>query len=363
MEWILRLEAEHSNIRAAIEWGMESNLRAVLEMCSALPDFWLRRGLERESRALIEQALARTHTLPTLEGGAALQQTNLIAKTWLALGFLSFSQGDSTRAIYATQKCAQMVRQTDNKSLLARALGFEFSSRIVLGDTKDIDAMLNEGLVAARESGDPFANGMLLGMFGTRMMMLGHDPETARDYVEQSLALLKQSGNRWGFTMILMSMAIVAKYMHRFEEARSNFAICLPIFRDMGDMHRVNMVQSELAHMEREEGHYEKAEQIYRETIVEWQRLGHRAAVAHQLECLAFIAKVHEKDERAATLLGAAEALREQIEIPMTVIERSEYDREVADLRAGMDQSVFESAWAQGRAMTMDKAVIYALVE
>jgi hypothetical protein len=158
-------------------------------------------------------------------------------------------------------------------------------------------------------------------------------------------------------------MALAAKYMHRFDEARSNLAICLPIFRDMGDRHRVNMVQSEVAHMEREEGHYEKAEQMYRGTIVEWQRLGHRAAVAHQLECLAFIAKVHENEERAATLFGAAAALREQIEIPMTMIERIEYNREIADLRAGMDRSVFDSAWIQGRAMTIDEAIEYSLID
>ncbi|HET9590097.1 MAG TPA: hypothetical protein VFO91_15030, partial [Anaerolineales bacterium] len=320
-----------------------------------------RRGLEGENRVLIEQALARTHTLPKLEGRAALQQTNLIAKTWLVLAFLSFSQGDSTRAVFATRKCAQLARQTGDKSLLARALGFEYSSKMALGDPVDVDTILNEGLVAARESGEPFANGMLLGMVGTRMMMVGQDLETAQSYIEQGLALLKESDNRWGFTMILLSMAIALKYMHRFAEARSNLAICFPIFQEMGDRHRVNMVKSELAHMEREEGHYETAEQMYRGTIMEWQRLGHRAAVAHQLECLAFLAKVQENGEHAATLFGAAEALREQIEISMTVVERVEYDREVADLRAGMDKSAFESAWTQGRAMTMDEAIGYAL--
>jgi non-specific serine/threonine protein kinase len=204
---------------------------------------------------------------------------------------------------------------------------------------------------------------MMLGMFGSRMMMIGHDPETAQAYVEQGISSLKESGNRWGHTMILMSMAMVAKYRGRFDEARSSFQASLPIFRDMGDRHRVNMVQSELAHMERAESHYEIASQMYLETIPEWQRLGHRAAVAHQLECLAFIAKVHEKGERAATLFGAAEALREQIEIQMTVMERAEYDREVMDLRSGMDEQVFSLSWAKGRAMTMEEAISFALEE
>jgi hypothetical protein len=149
--------------------------------------------------------------------------------------------------------------------------------------------------------------------------------------------------------------------MGRFEEARADLAICLPIFRDMGDRHRVNMVQSELAHIDRAEGHYEIATQMYQETIVVWQRLGHRAAIAHQLECLAFIAKVHENTERAAILFGAAETLREQINIQMTVMERAEYDREVADLQAGMDEKDFSMAWAKGHVMSMEEAIVFAL--
>jgi predicted ATPase/class 3 adenylate cyclase len=363
MEWVIKLEAERGNMRAAIEWGMENNLKAVLEICCALPNFWLRRGMEGESRALIKEALSRTHTLPKLEGQVAHQQATLLANAWLSLGFLAFSQGDSIPAIDATKKCASLARQLGDKSLLAKALGFEVSAKLVAGGFEETDALLNEGVTAARESGDPFATGMMLGMFGSRMMMTGHDLETAQAYAEQGISLLQQSGNLWGHTMILMSMAMVAKYRGRFDEARSSFHACLPIFHDMGDRHRVNMVRSELAHMERAEGHYEIALQMYRETIVVWQRLGHRAAIAHQMECLAFIAKVHEKGERAAILFGAAEALREQIEIQMTVMERIEYEREVADLRAGMDEQVFALAWANGRAKTMEETISFALEE
>jgi hypothetical protein len=121
------------------------------------------------------------------------------------------------------------------------------------------------------------------------------------------------------------------------------------------------MVRSELAHLERYEGHYQQAEAMYRETIKEWQRIGHRAAVAHQLECLAAIAKINEDGPRAARLFGAAEALRDRINIRMTVQERREYDHNVADLRSGMDEEVFASNWAEGRAMSMDQAIRLAV--
>ena len=43
--------------------------------------------------------------------------------------------------------------------------------------------------------------------------------------------------------------------------------------------------------------------------------------------------------------------------------ERAEYEREVNNLRANMDAATFAKAWAEGRAMTMEQAVEYALKE
>ena len=121
------------------------------------------------------------------------------------------------------------------------------------------------------------------------------------------------------------------------------------------------MVRSELAHLERRHGHFAQAKSLYRETIRAWQKIGHRAAIAHELECLAFVAKAQEEAEHAARLLGAAEALRESIDIPMRPIEHLEYDREVSDLRTNMDEAAFVNAWAEGRALTMEQAIEYVL--
>ena len=361
LKWVNRLEAEHDNLRTAMEWGLEQHLTVTLEMCVALHPFWFRRGLETEGLMIAEEALSRIHTLPRLEGEAKRQQTTLIANAWLAMGLLAFSRGDNKQAIAADGIAANLARQLGDKSLLARAIGFEASGRLVTGDVQGLDAFIQEGVAAARESGDVFAHGMMLGMFASRMMMSGYDLKTADIYSEESLALLRKSGNRWGLTMTLMSMGLAARYQGRMEEARSKLSICLPIFQETGDQHRANMILSELAHIDRVEGRYDLAAQAYRVTITEWERLGHRAAVANQLECFAFIAKRYEEAQRAAKLFGAAEALREFINIPMTIVERVEYDQEVADLRAGMNTEAFLSSWREGRALSMEGAIELAL--
>jgi len=186
------------------------------------------------------------------------------------------------------------------------------------------------------------------------------DPKTAQVYGEEGLQLLKEQGNHWAIAYALLGMGRFAARQGNYAEARSRFEDCLPLYTTLNDWHRTSMVRSEVAHLERRQGHIAQARPLYRETILEWQNLGHRAAVAHELECFAMIAKAQEEEQRAAQLFGAAEALRENIHIPMTPLERVEYDHEVNDLRNNMDEAAFAKAWADGRTMSMEQAIALA---
>jgi predicted ATPase/class 3 adenylate cyclase len=359
--WVLRLELEYDNIRAALDWGLDNNVEAVLRMVPALVYFWNRRGREEEGRHLINEALARVDKLPALEGEEALQRIRILGEAWQNLAMLAYSQGDNAHASEASERAATMARQVGDKRLLALALGFEASGEMFLGKTEGVKALLEEGLAAARESGDAFATALPMSLYGQAIALTQGDYKTAEKYVEDGFALLKQSGNRWGATMAMLSMGMMEKFRGNYHEARLRFAACEPLFRDLGDRHRINMVRSELAHIERYEGHYQKAEEMYRETLPEWKRIGHRAAIAHQLECFALLAKSKEQGQRAARLYGAAETLREKIDIPMTPQERIEYEKELANLRTGMDEKTYKSSWVEGQAMSMDDAIAFAL--
>jgi tetratricopeptide (TPR) repeat protein len=287
----------------------------------------------------------------------------VIARAWLATAFMAFSQGNMARAMAASATCIALARKINDKIMLATIMNFESISRMNSGSFDNIDAHIEEALNVARETGDPYALGMGLGMLGSRMLMLGQDVETAKAHTAKALTLLKEHSNRFGYAMVLFALGLSARFQGRFADAREQFKILLPIFEGMGDNHRKNMIHSEEGHMERLEGRYQKAAQIYRATIVEWKRLGHRAAVANQLECFAFIAKIQEQPERAARLFGAAEMTREIINIPMNGMEQVEYDREVEELKTNIDKKIFASLWAEGRSMTMEQAVELAIQE
>ncbi|MEK7785118.1 MAG: hypothetical protein AAB658_06790, partial [Chloroflexota bacterium] len=72
----------------------------------------------------------------------------------------------------------------------------------------------------------------------------------------------------------------------------------------------------------------------------------------------------------AARLFGAAEALLDAIGAPLAPADRAEWERDAAMARVQLDPSassgqavMFNAAWAEGRVMAMEQAVVYALEE
>jgi len=61
--------------------------------------------------------------------------------------------------------------------------------------------------------------------------------------------------------------------------------------------------------------------------------------------------------------MSAAQALRAASSSIRTPQESIEYDRELAGLRAGMEEKTFNSLWEEGQAMNLEQAVDFALDE
>jgi len=296
-----------------------------------------------------------------VEGEAADRRVALQARALNAFGSLGFGVGDIAGSLKIFEESIGLARQIGEKYTLAQALSALGYARAFLGDAEGSYRAAEEGLTLAREVGDKVLLGQALRNMASATIVTHGDPKVTRAYAEEALQLYREAGSDGAFAMALFNMGFWATSEGNYPEARSRFEACLPLFAESGDRNHVNAVYSELAHLERQQGHFAQAKLLYRETLLEWQRLGHRAAIAHELECLAMIAKAEEEDQRAAKLFGAAEVLRENIHLPMTSFEHVEYEREVNDLRANMDDATFTKAWAEGRALTMEQAIAFAL--
>jgi predicted ATPase/class 3 adenylate cyclase len=359
LEWGILFDAEYDNLRTALEWGLEQDVEKALRLGSAVPLFWIKRGYEGEGRRLLMEALTRAQTL--WSEATTPEWIMLQARVWNALGYFANAQGDTIGSLKAFEKSAELFRQVGEKRMLARALSFIGLSKRFFGQTEAAYAAAEEAVALAREVGDKATIGGALSNMAGIMAFTERDLNKVRAYAEEGIRLLREAGSQWVTAMTLYGYGAFAARWGFYEEARSHFEASLTLLTELRDRHRIGMIHSELAHLERLQGHFAQAKSLYRETIQEWQKIGHRAAVAHQLECFAFVAKAQEEDQRAAKLFGAAEILRENANLPMNPMEQIEYDREVKDLRTNMGEAIFAKTWAEGRAMTMEQAISYAL--
>jgi hypothetical protein len=89
--------------------------------------------------------------------------------------------------------------------------------------------------------------------------------------------------------------------------------------------------------------------------------LGYKRGIAFTLRVLGHLAHHEGASARAARLMGAAIALREALGIIVVPNDRAEYDRIVESARARLGEATFASAWAEGRAMSLEQAIALAL--
>jgi DNA-binding CsgD family transcriptional regulator len=91
------------------------------------------------------------------------------------------------------------------------------------------------------------------------------------------------------------------------------------------------------------------------------QRLNMMRLLASNLNVSAALAGAQGQAERSARLWGAAESLRESIGIVFSPFERSYYEPYINAAHAQLGESSWDAARAEGRSMTPDQAVEYAL--
>jgi predicted ATPase/class 3 adenylate cyclase/DNA-binding CsgD family transcriptional regulator len=78
------------------------------------------------------------------------------------------------------------------------------------------------------------------------------------------------------------------------------------------------------------------------------------------LECLGTLAGDAGSHREAARLFGAAEAIRQRIGSVRFKIHDAGYQASVAALRDALDEKDFDSAWAEGAALSTEEAIAYA---
>jgi hypothetical protein len=131
--------------------------------------------------------------------------------------------------------------------------------------------------------------------------------------------------------------------------------------RKEGNKVNTSFAVGSLGDLARRQGDYTRAAELRKESLrLAWE-VESKVEVCYALEQLALIAMVNGWPERAVKLWGATEILRESIDRSMAPSYEVEYHPAVANARAQLGEERFAVMWMEGRTLTIEQAVDWAL--
>jgi tetratricopeptide (TPR) repeat protein len=189
------------------------------------------------------------------------------------------------------------------------------------------------------------------------------DPDAAWMFSVEARPLLEELGELVGIVLTLEWMAGIALRRGDPSSARVLVDERLALCRKLGKSDLLVHALGSMGHLERDAGDYGQARALYQESLLLRRELGNLFALAQSLEDLAVLAGRQGQAERAIRLLGAAEAFCETLGARPPVANALDYERTVAAGRDVLGEAAFAATWAEGRAMSLDQAIEYALEE
>jgi predicted ATPase len=186
------------------------------------------------------------------------------------------------------------------------------------------------------------------------------DPKRAEETLERSIALLRQARDRWGEAMALVTFGRVALLQRSVHHAVKRFEDSLSLARAQDEDMGIATALQHLGWAQLVLGRTADAHASFEESLSTSAHLGHAEGVAYALEGLTAIAAAEGRVDRAGRLLRASEALRRQTGLSAAT-SFSFHQHYLAPILAGERADDLERARTEGRDLTIDEAVSFAL--
>ena len=225
--------------------------------------------------------------------------------------------------------------------------------------------------------GDTLGIASSLGNLGLVAQELG-DYERARRLYQESLTIRRELGDKAGMAELFSNLGSIAQKQEDFDAARELYEQGLALSRELGYRWGIALLLHNLGFVAQEQGDYEKARSLHEESLALRRESGERIGIAASLIGLgAVIARRtrtgwEEKADkerpgsleplvRAVTIFAAVNTLLASTSSVLSVDDRELYEQNLEPVRTLLAEEVFERAWAEGQAMTLDEAVNCAL--
>jgi predicted ATPase/transcriptional regulator with XRE-family HTH domain len=347
--WFDRLETELNNLRAALTWSHKTETG--LRLAAAMGWFFTERSYWNEGFPWLERALAANPDAPSA----------LRAKALHTAGVLAWFVANERASIYLEQAIA-LARTTHDRWNLAWALSH---ISFLTSDPALRVTRLEESLALFRELDD--AMGITHNLVRCTFFALDQKDYTRVPVLlEEAEVRARQAGDQVILGWITLNMGYLAYEQDRnLIQAKALFKSSLTHFREARFQMGINRALIWLGMLELALGHVTEAQTHAEEALISPRDIepGHPYLV-NILVTLAGIAISRGQFERAVILLGASDIrdwIRGEPIWTGTNILTNILENKIEAVRAQLGETAFAAAWAEGRAMTFEQAVAYAL--
>ena len=386
IEWYARLNEEHDNIRGALEWDDQTDVEAGLYLSSRLQRPWV--GIDfrvREGNYWLSKFLQipESHAYPRAR-----------AKALYAHGWILDSLGQLDEACLVAKECLKLFRaigdqqgEVDGLLLLAWELSNPTEKLV----------FMQQALALAQSLGDLRRQAEVLGHLGWL------DPSNKFTYWERAIRLFRQVDDLLGLAISLYAMGFflilngnidsaqkhldeasmlyqqlnlklarmnlnpaygqIALMQGDFEKARAYLQEYATISAELGNRLEYLWSRVRLGYIALREGNTTDARSLFVETAQNFQNDGIVIGVVFALEGMAGFYIAVDKPAGAARLIGWADAMRENLTDTRPLIEQRDVDKIIVACVEKMGKANFSKAYEEGKKMSLDKAVAYALGE
>jgi predicted ATPase/DNA-binding XRE family transcriptional regulator len=349
--WLRRLEAEHANLHAAMQWARNADEPELgMLMASRLLRYW-EFGRLREGAAWLDGWLGSNPDV-----SAAVQAQGLYARSVLA-----FRTGDYAIATGCGEASLELHRALGDRHGTARVLNYLAGTAWEQGLVERAVELCEESLALRTALGDETAVAASLSNLALLHVERG-DNRQAEELTRQAVAIYRRTGERRGLGVSLGALVNLALRDGRLDEAEALLEECLALLSETGrDVVMRSQVLNLSAHLARSRGEPGRAKATYREALRMRLRVGNASRVAYDVEGLAAVAWLEGRPDRAARLYGAAAAARAAAGGRSERSEREEHDGIVARIRETLGEERFDAAWSAGHRLSLGETAAEAL--
>jgi non-specific serine/threonine protein kinase len=352
-QWLKRLASEHDNFSAALDTGAAraAGTTDAMRLARALAGYWLLSGHLREGRARLERLLSAHE---------CQEHTAVRADLLNGAGALAFNQGDYQASKSLHEESLLIRKELDDERGIAETLRHLGNIADETGQYESALEHYESALTIWQSLGDAWSEAAVLNNMGLVALRLGQY-ETARARLGRSLELFRREDALWAVGVTVGNLADIAFDLAETDDAAAMYSESLDIAERLNDLDGIAYARTGLANVARRQGRFDAASDHLEVSRGALEELGDKQGLAEWLEAASKLAIAQSRAIRAARLVGAAEALRREIDAPLSPKDKPAYDRLLDEIESALGPEAIEVARAEATARGWQAATADAL--